>query len=504
MWLTTKGSSTAGWAWLGRGVWWRWFVTLFVLCTAWGFATPVLSGPDENSHVLRAIALSRGDVTGREMRTPFGRLPVIQVPLRTLELSLAADCYKKRPEVTPACVRSVQSGDQLRPVLSGMAKYPPLYYALVALPVRVVGGVSGQHLMRLVSALLVAALLAAAFFAAQAIGRWSVLGVAVATTPMVLYYGGIVNPSALEIAAAIAVWASAAALARAKTVDERLLAIAVSSYALCVNSRSLALFFASAAVGAGLLLMPRARLREIMGMRRCKLWCAAALLSVVPAVVWGGLYGRFDDVPGAHTNFTFLDGLGRWWRLIQEGTAEFGIFEVRVWASILLWCAVTLALLWIAFSRARRHDGMVLAGVLIVVIMVPIAVSMVQPAPLFAVWPGRIGLPLTVGAAIVAGVIADSSKPQRIQFPIAPLPILAAGVGLAQFFAFATTARRYAVGINGALLYFLDPTWTGPLRSTAVLALGTGAILALTCLVARSTPLSPSPNQNEIAEATSE
>ena len=62
--------------------------------------------------------------------------------------------------------------------------------------------------MRLVSAVITAALLASAITAVHRSAAPLLLGVglAVAVTPMVLFLGGLVNPSGPEIAAALAFW----------------------------------------------------------------------------------------------------------------------------------------------------------------------------------------------------------------------------------------------------------------------------------------------------------
>ena len=86
--------------------------------------------------------------------------------------------------------------------------YPPLYYAIAGLPTLLWSSGSAIYLMRALSAL-VAALLYGLTLAM--IARWSrapllLSALGLALTPLVVFLGGVVNPSTLEIAAAAATW----------------------------------------------------------------------------------------------------------------------------------------------------------------------------------------------------------------------------------------------------------------------------------------------------------
>jgi hypothetical protein len=464
--------------------WVRWFLPLLALCIAWSLAAPPVSGPDENAHVARAAALAHGDVLGEDVDTAFGRLPRVSVPRDYVVLGIKAGCFRKRAGVTPDCETPVPV-DVPTEIVTGMAKYPPLPYALVGWPTRWLSASAGARAMRVLSAAFVAGFLAAAFAAAGELRRWGRLGVALAVTPMVPYYGGIVNPSGVEIASAIALWTSVVVLARAAAPPRGALWLAAVAFAVCVNTRSLSIAFALLAVAAGLLLAGQERRRELRSRR--DLWPCLLLgaLALAPAATWAVARGRFDDVSPSAPDFGLVDGVTRWWRLLQESTGWYGLFEVRVMVTVVLWSAVAATVVGLAVWWGHDRDRAVLGGVAIVTFIVPIAVSLAAPAPLYTVWPGRVGLPLTVGVPIVAGAVVARSKP-RVSLPEWTVPLLAGILGIATWVGFVATARRYAVGADGPLAYVLDARWSVA-PPGLVLAMATGAIVALAWLVALPT-----------------
>src|SRR5262245_40661137 len=48
-------------------VWWTSFVLLALLGGLWAFANPPFAAPDEPAHVIHAVALDHGQLTGKEV-----------------------------------------------------------------------------------------------------------------------------------------------------------------------------------------------------------------------------------------------------------------------------------------------------------------------------------------------------------------------------------------------------------------------------------------------------
>jgi hypothetical protein len=201
-----------------RRWWWLTFAAFFLIGTAWALALPANGSYDEKDHIVRAYAVATGQLTtdrtivDRRTDTKFAFL----VPAGLLPSNATVDCpWSPRPAKTPACQRWL-TGTQKVLTPSGAARYSPVYYLPVGIPLALWPNLTGLLLARVLSALLCAALLACAVTAALRLGsRLLVVGVVLAATPLATNLFGAVNPNGLEIAAGILVFCSLLALLRA-------------------------------------------------------------------------------------------------------------------------------------------------------------------------------------------------------------------------------------------------------------------------------------------------
>jgi hypothetical protein len=388
--------------------------------------------------------------------------------------SIDPACFLAHTDVTPDCVvETADPGEGRFRIVMGA--YSPWYFLIEGVPTLFVTGKPAVYVMRLMSAALCAGLLASALLSAQRLGRWAVVGVAFGITPMALYLGGAMNPNGPEIASAIAIWASAAALALAPRVDERLLARTAIAFAICVNTRGLSLPMAFVAIVLALLLADRGRVREVRALPRFGLWCGVAAGGVAVAVAWSALMGVKDDVL-PDVPFTYFDGLERTPKLFREAIATFGWSEVKMPGVALIWFVALVAIVLLALARGRIRDIVILVAAGVASVSFPTVVSMIQPPPIHAAWYGRYGLPLTVGVPILAGAIAATRRPERWPRAGRIVPVLLVGLVVAQVWAFAGAARRYMVGEDGPLLYLGDPAWTPPLPAVLLLVVLVAAV----------------------------
>jgi predicted membrane protein DUF2142 len=431
---------------------------VFLLCLAWDAASPLFAPPDESAHVIRAAALAHEQLTGADSLSPYGWVSRVWVPSAFPAMQVASSCFHDAPNRTPNCAGRAPTATGLRATYTGMGRYPPLYYLIIAPFTRVSSPRVAVYLMRLVTAVLCAAFLASALVSAQVLGTWAVLGVAAAITPMVLYFGGVVNPSGLEIASAVCLWATMTAIARGPGPESRLVVRATIAFVVFANTRSLSIPMAAVATIAPLLVATRPRVVEVLRSHAVRVAGGVALVATAAGFVWIELLGRVPSRVLARFHFTVADGLGRTWRLFGQSVAWFGFFEVRDVAAILIWAAAWGALLLLSLYIGSLREGLVLIGVVLVAIAVPIAVSLVHPAPIFTTWQGRHGLPLWVGLPILAGAIVSEAPPRRTRVATG---VIAAGLAYGQISAFATAAHRYTVGSGGQRLYFVDPVWSG-------------------------------------------
>ena len=451
-----------------RRDWWIWFGWLLLALLAWGWSTPIFAAPDEQAHATRSAVMIRGQLKGTDKQTAFGLVSEVTAP-RWLE-SLNPICFIQKLEVTPTCVTApvTDSGTYVTAIVMG--GFSPLYAWAIGVPTTVLSGDVAIHLMRALGALVSAALLASAFASARRLGRWAVVGVFAALTPMVLYLGAVINPNGVEIMGALTVWISVAALARAGHIDELLVARIAIAYVICVNTRALALPMVTIALLVPMLLADRDRLRAIAAIRHVRAWIGVAAVSVVVQLGWLASVGAKRDLL-PRIPFTFLDGLGRTWEVFVEAIATFGWTDVEIPGLAVLWLVAFAALVLVALAHADRRDAAVLIGLIVATVVLPIFVRMAQLPRLHSVWLGRYGLPLTVGVPILAGVIIATRAPRLPEHVAnAAAASLTGTLALGQVLAFWVTARRYGTGTSGRVLYFLDARWSPPLPALALIA----------------------------------
>lgn len=471
-----------------RRGWWRWFLPLAAVCLAWTFATPLFASPDEQAHLDKAGALLRGQLAGPQVPTAVGNVVQVRVPRALDDLGKRASCFWHKENVTARCaVRPPRrSGSVKVGIFAG--KYPPTYYLLVGLPSRFWISDRALYLMRVLSALIGSAFLASAFMSAQRLGRWAVLGVAAAVTPMAIYLTSVLNPSGLEITSGVALWASVVALARARAIDTRLVVRATIAWVACVDTRSLTVAMVGFALVALPLMADASRRRELLATPARRLCCALVVLAGAASVLWTVTLGRFTRAAFLpHISFTFLAGVQRTWQLFRQSVAEFGLLEVRVMLAVFVFLAMWLIMMVVGLRVSRPRDSLIIIGLAVVSILFPIFVSMAQPVPILTAWQGRYSLPMWAGVPILAGAVAATSG-KRLRGAWSRLLAygFAATFGVAQLAGFAAASRRYTVGADGKLLYFVHPVWTGPVAPALVLVVAVVGIGTLARAVART------------------
>jgi predicted membrane protein DUF2142 len=174
-----------------------------LLVTAWLVANPPFSGPDEGSHYLRALQVGRGHlitdhrpelaVADSQRRIEWARRLTYSVRVPAGLAPLPFGCYLSNPRASASCLdRFVPPGhptDTVTPV----GNYEPLPYVPSGLALRLEDSPAGAlRLARVANAGVALALLALALALAwdPLVGAPSLLGLALAVTPMALYCSG--------------------------------------------------------------------------------------------------------------------------------------------------------------------------------------------------------------------------------------------------------------------------------------------------------------------------
>lgn len=183
------------------------FVVLSFLSTLWALASPLMSAPDEQAHVIKAASVVRGQLQG-ESGGAQGEKARVDVPLFIAATDALPACFASKPAVSAACSPQLPSDATVVTALTSAGNYNPLYYAMAGVPSLFFSGAEAIYAMRIVGALLASAFLALALINLAGLRQWriSVLVGFIALTPMVLFLAGAVNPNALEIATAMAVF----------------------------------------------------------------------------------------------------------------------------------------------------------------------------------------------------------------------------------------------------------------------------------------------------------
>lgn len=488
------------WANLGSdsGRWLVSFAVLSALMGGWAMASPLFSSPDEPAHVVKAAGAARGQFLGR----PVGRDPLLRtfrIPAVIGAGHAVPDCYRFKPEVSAACAPAFSGSRRTGDVITHVGNYPPLYYTLVGLPSLLAPSATGVYLMRLVSVALSAAFLAWALVCA---GRWRspilLAGVAVATTPMVLYFGASVNPNSLEMSTAICLWVAglmllspraedddASAGSRGGDRDGMLVAAAGLSAAVLVSLRALSPLLLGL-IGMFLLAMSsRRRVVSLLRRRNVRVWLAVAGLASVVALVWLIAFdtiqlprvNEFRDLPAT---MAARNSIGKTDGDVRQLVGVFGWLDTPAPAlTMYLWffATGTLVILALAASGGRLFAGLV--AVIFATVAVPRALEFPSVQKYGFGWQGRYGLPLAVGVPLLAAFAIGIRRELPVFWATRLTRVIVALLALAHVGAFVVALRRYMVGINGPL-DFLGGPWQPPVGPVAVLA---GFILAVVAWV---------------------
>lgn len=448
----------------------------------WALATPIGGSPDEPAHLTKAASVARGQFIGEPAE--IGHL--VQVPRYVAEahkvaclvydVNASADCYDDAP-ADPA--ELVDAG-------TTAGAYNPLYYLVVGWPSLVFDDAVGIYAMRIMNALFTALFLAFAVRFAFELGRRSLTlaAIGVAFTPTLAFLTGAVNPNAVEVTATLATFMAMLAVLR-RGADEPIggaLAIAAVSAAVGAQMRGLSPIWIALALAVPLVLVPWARLKELLARRVVWVTIAVVVVAAALAGLWtvatSSLTGAVDadwEIPpypgtGASplTGFTVMLVSTFGYGMQMVGT--FGWLDTPAPDPVyFVWAALTAAIVLagIAVLRGRR---LLFAGLLALalVLLPPIIQAGYVTAGGF-IWQGRYTLPLFAMAMVgIAVVVGDRLAETRFAEPaLISEGRLFGAVWLAwaasQAYCLPTALRRSALGADGTWGQLLRaPEWTAP------------------------------------------
>jgi predicted membrane protein DUF2142 len=465
---------------------------LVVMGGLWLIAMPPASGPDEGAHYIKAIGVGRGELYGQpvsktapDLRALFGLSPKavkglgrastrwqagttreFRVPLGLMDRRFG--CMTGTPGVSAACLSRPSKPETRRVLKSFVGTYQPYVYVPAGLAIRAANNPSNAiRLGRLAMLLPALALLVAATWLlwTPAAPGASLLGLAVAITPMVLFIAANLSPSGPEVAGAICFAAALLRLARAEPPPRWVWVALGASGAVLATARALGPAFVVVLFGsAALLAGPRTLARALRsGGARAAAAGVVILVAMAAGVVWEFAYQPRPAPSGT----SVLDALGpSFGHLPDIGKMAIGVFgkldaPMPKWG-IVVWALLLVVLIAAALVAGGTRERLSVLGALLGIVVVVMVMSVVyrEIGPM----QGRYAMPVLVLVPLWMGEVVLR---RRDHLPSAAMRGLVAAV-------FASTlavhvlglwaaSRRFAVGDGLAWRFFSDAAWSPPL-----------------------------------------
>jgi len=428
------------------------FPILAGLTLCWALATPIFAVPDEPTQVIKAAAVARGELVGTLASGPY---TAVQVPAGVVGTRYT--CFVFQRSVPASCDPPLSGSSRVVTATTYAGRYPPLYYALVGWPTLLVEGDLAIYLMRGISALLAALFLAGAFRSAASSrsSRLLVVALAAVVTPYVLYFSGSVNPSGLEMPAAICAWTTGLVLVGEpdRLADKRLIVRFGLAMAVLVQLRGLGPLFGAVLLGTLMALFGVRPFARLMAGRTGKLAALAVGLSGAFCVSWTYFVGGLALLGGSflppHAGaLAALDGSTvRFGDDLVEMVGMFGWWNATflpLWV-YLVWFGIGGGLVTIGLLVTRGRKRLVALALAVVSVALPILLVAGEAGTTGIVGQGRYWLPLIAGTVLVAAYVSRSFIEPLITITAAVVAVLTVAV---QVVAFRYVLDRYRFGFD--------------------------------------------------------
>jgi len=387
------------------------WLALFLVMAAWALSMPVGSGPDESGHIMKAAATVRGQFTGTPTDTEGIRAFVL--PANVGALDRVVDCFAGKPNQTAACAPSLgDAGSDPATVLSGVAAYNPVYYALVGWPSLLWSGTAMVLMMRLVNAVLVSLLWSIVFVTLPGRSLGSLFLLAASATPLAVYLGGVVNPSGAEIAATAAAFALSVTVIRQRARGRLWLVLLIVVLALLVSLRSVSPVLALCAVGAAAAVCGARSFWSTLVRRRVLVGFLVLAAVGLFAVVWIlAVSGPAGYIPSAGTErpgklAAFFGTLEQFPDYFQQMIGVLGWFDTWLPDYVyLVWTAVVAGGILLSLALSSARAAAIILAVVALGILFPAVLQAATASEFGYIWQGRYSLPF-LALALAVGAFA--------------------------------------------------------------------------------------------------
>ena len=466
-------------------------VAVFALMAVWSLMTPLFSGPDEPSNFVRSAAVVRGEWVGDN---------VLPAPLKSYwTTTVNIDPQFGAANNIPWCFAPFSDrpgcGSRLEdtqvtdiPAWTNMGRYPITSFFISG-----IGTVFGAQDLSVRAARLMmslaCALLIALSLTAMKRRATSSIGLLLAMLPGPVFLASTMNPSALEIFAAIALWAIMPSIVTSDPTRFNAFMFGLAG----------ALLILTRAIGPVLYVLVIALSYVATKQRRPLMVIAQQFRNALAihgvAVLFAGWW--YLKIYSFQTNNVLsegipsislrsqIDGAVRHIPiLLDQAVGNFGWLDapmprVALYVIVALYCVVLAR--GIVVSSAGARIAMIALCLVTILVVIVLDVNYYSMLRSFGA-QGRHIVPLLVGLPIIA---ASSFAWQR------NWEIAAGGIwGLVMVWSGLGALRRYTVGINGdnAMDMFTDRAWNPVLGFWPTVSMLILATLAVVCLFPYSRP----------------
>jgi hypothetical protein len=444
---------------------------------------------------MRALSVGTGEILAKPgPATGAGAYTAsTTAPRAVLESASSAGCTAFQPTVPAACLVPVTDAEGTAQYVNPAGLNNPAYYLAVGFATSLLHPDAAVRVTHVLAALWASLFLAWSITAALWSRRPAVTTTVVllTMTPSVLYFSATVNPNGLEIAAAIAMTASAMTLLHRPTdLGSMMLRRASIAASAMVLSRVMAPLWVIvlAAAFAGL---AGPAVWGALRQRRSWVWLALPVVAGLVSVAWTQATGFLAAVQTEYAN-------NSWWtnvRLARERIepdawrqqlGTFGWLDTSGPTNIeyTLYAGALFVVVILALLVATRREAMALLFLVGAAYTLPVLLQASQWNHLGPVWQGRYSIPVSVIPLIVAGYVIAGRPVLPARYPAA-LGAAAAVAAVFHLWMLRTLLHRNVAGTNGPSAF--DGPWE-PFGS-AELVMTVYTVIVLGALAASATML---------------
>lgn len=468
-WLVTAERLTPG------QVFWLAFGALFVLMSAWAFYVPAMAAADEPAHMWKAVATVRGQVVNPEILGT--REVVIPEMYRDAQDFM---CNAFHPDVPESIcdvskVFTQETPEGVRQVVSPAALYNPLYYGIIGWPSLLPDNLVNIYLMRLISVTISALFFAAGFRALRQadMPALSMVAATAVVTPSAVFLCSVINPQALEISAAFALWCQLLLVIRKpapELLGRRMWLLAFITV-MFANSRGLSPFFLALIVISCIALQPWRFTWRVIKDRRSWLPILVAFLGTVAASAWvlvtNGLEGGGgpDAAPELLFRRVFKGTLYSTDTYIQQIVGTFGWMDtvMPMWWVIMFSVAFVASMLLVWTVGSWRERTVALGTGLVFCVLVPAVLHGREARVIGWMWQGRYIFPVLIGLPVLVAFVLQARLSHR-RIPMGRRLLLSWALlfVVTHVAGLIITMHRYINGIYGSWRYITKDSWLPP------------------------------------------